>query len=320
MKKNIAVVGAGYWGSNLVRNFHKLGVLNTIADYDVGILLDMELYYHESVTITQNYDHVLNNPDIEGVVIATPAGTHFKLAAQAIAAGKDVFIEKPMALSSEEGQRLCDLAEGAGRMILVGHVLEYHPAIAELYRIVKSGQLGRLQYIYSNRLNMGKFRTNENVLWSFAPHDISIMLSLTGQMPVRAVTHMASFITKGVADVTVTGLEFPDGVKGHIFVSWLHPYKEQRLVVIGDKGMVTFNGEVGSELIFYNKTVGFENNIPVPENRSSQVIEYDKTEPLTIECLDFIRAIGERKAPMIDGKQGVKVLKVLEMCQAAMKE
>jgi len=318
MKKNIAVVGAGYWGKNLIRNFHELGVLKTVCDRNTDLLTKANFPWEAIATWA--LDVVMNDSEIEGVVIATPAETHYELASEVLKSGKDVFIEKPMALSSRDGKNLVKMAENRGRIILVGHVLEYHPAVRKLYEMVHHGKLGTLRYIYSNRLNLGKFRTEENILWSFAPHDVAVMLSLTGSMPTDVVAQGATYINSGVADVTITGLTFPNNIKGHIFVSWLHPYKEQRLVVIGDKGMAVFNDMEKDKLVFYNKRVAWEEDIPLPETGKTEVIKFTLDEPLKLECLDFLRAMKDRRPPLVDGKKGVQVLEVLEMCQSNIKE
>lgn len=319
MNKNIAVVGAGYWGKNLVRNFHKLGVLHTICDTDLEVAVKQAQKYALCNT-TNKFDWVLNNKEIEGVVIATPAKSHHAMAMKAIEAGKDVFIEKPMALSAKDGREIVGKAEMNGQIVLVGHVLEYHPAVMKLLELVHYGKLGALRYMYSNRLNLGKFRTEENILWSFAPHDIAVMLSITGSMPEGVVTHMADYITPGVADVTVTGLTFPLGVKGHIHVSWLHPFKEQKMVVIGDKAMAVFNDMAQDKLLLYHHSIGYDNDIPFPEARAPEVVPVSLDEPMKLECLDFLEAITERRQPLVDGNKGVQVLEVLEMCQSAAKE
>lgn len=320
MKKNIAVVGAGYWGKNLVRNFRKLGALHTICDTDESLLQEASKVVENRCFVTTNYQEVLQNPAIKGVVIATPAHTHYELADQAIVNMKDVFIEKPMTLSAKEGRSLVEKAELYGRVILVGHVLEYHPAITRLYEMVHNGKLGALRYIYSNRLNLGKFRTEENILWSFAPHDVAVMLSLTGEMPTKVVAQGATYINSGIADVTITGLTFPNNIKGHIFVSWLHPYKEQKLVVIGDKGMAVFNDMEKDKLVFYNSRVAWEDDIAFPKVGEAEVIKFPQDEPLKIECMDFLRAMKDREPPLVDGEKGVQVLEVLEMCQSAIRK
>ena len=183
--RNIAVAGCGYWGKNLVRNFNELGVINTICDADKDALKEVSTLYPEANTET-DYTKVLGNTDIQGVVISTPAARHYEMAKQAILAGKDVFVEKPLALDVAEGNELVELAEKNGRVLLSGHLMEYHPAITRLSEMVKKGELGEIQYIYSNRLNLGRFRTEEDIMWSFAPHDISVILRLTGEvMPVK---------------------------------------------------------------------------------------------------------------------------------------
>ena len=231
MIPQVAVVGCGYWGKNLVRNFRELGALRMVCDAaEAGRKLAVEMAPHAKVVA--DVDEVLNAL-VEGVVIATPAETHYKLARQALLAGKDVLVEKPLALTYEQGVELVKLAKRQGRILMVGHVLEYHPGIVRLLELVRSGELGKVRYIYSNRLSLGKVRREENILWSFAPHDIAIILRLMGQMPFQVVACGGSYVQPNIADVTVTNLLFDNGVRAHIFVSWLHPFKEQRLVVIG---------------------------------------------------------------------------------------
>ncbi len=320
MKKNIAVVGAGYWGKNLVRNFNKLGVLHTVCDLNLEVAINQVQRSKPLAHTTNKYQWVLDNPEIEGVVIATPAHTHYEMAKLALRADKDVFVEKPMTLSSKEGKSLVRMAKVRERIMLVGHVLEYHPAITKLKEMVHHGKLGNLRYIYSNRLNLGRFRAEENILWSFAPHDVAVMLALIGRMPIKVVAQGATYINSGVADVTITGLTFPNNIKGHIFVSWLHPFKEQKLVVIGDKGMAVFNDMGKDKLVYYNSRVAWEGDTPLPEVGEMEVIKLALDEPLKIECMDFVRAMGDRSPPLVDGEKGVQVLEVLEMCQSKMKE
>jgi predicted dehydrogenase len=229
---NIAVIGCGYWGQNLVRNFNQLGVLRMVCDLTpTGRARATELA--PTAQIVSDIAETLHNSGIDGVVIATPAETHFSVVQQALQAGKDVFVEKPLALTYEQGARLVQLAQKERRILMVGHVLEYHPAILRLRELVNDGALGKIQYIYSNRLNLGKIRTEENILWSFAPHDVAVTLRLAGSLPFQVIACGGSYVTPNIADVTVTNMLFDNGVRAHIHVSWLHPFKEQRLVVVG---------------------------------------------------------------------------------------
>ena len=235
----IAVIGCGYWGRNLVRNFHQLGALAAVVDAaPAGRVLAQSIA--PGVVTTADVQDVLQS-SMDGIVIATPAETHNELASLALKAGKDVFVEKPLALTYEQGIALLDNSNEAGRILMVGHVLEYHPAIRVLDDLVQSGELGRLHYMYSTRLSLGKIRREENILWSFAPHDVAIMLRFAGHLPLQVSACGGSYLQANIADVTVTNLLFPDGVRAHIHVSWLHPFKEQRMVIVGSRRMATFD-------------------------------------------------------------------------------
>jgi UDP-2-acetamido-3-amino-2,3-dideoxy-glucuronate N-acetyltransferase len=318
MDRNIAVVGCGYWGKNLVRNFAELGVLHTICDSDPKVLRSLKSSY-PGINIETELLRVLENDGIKGVVIATPAVLHYSMAKEAIVAGKDVFVEKPLALEIEQGQELIALAEKHKKILLVGHLLEYHPAVGRLKELVDGGELGRIEYIYSNRLNLGKFRTEENILWSFAPHDISIILLLLGEMPREISAHGGYYLNRNLADVTLTTLGFNNGIRAHIFVSWLHPYKEQKLVVVGDKKMALFDDtNPKDKLLFYSHEIEWIGGKPVPRQKQSEPVEIPSDEPLRIECQDFIDCIQSRKRPKVDGHKGLKVLRVLSYCQRSL--
>ena len=238
--RQIAVVGCGQWGKNLVRNLADLGVLRVMCDIDPNQLAPLRERL-SGVKLTTSFSEILKDDDVAGIVIATPAGSHYALAKEALLAGKDVLVEKPLALKVAEGRDLVELAEKKLRILMVGHLLRYHPAVSKLKELIDEGKLGKLCYIYSNRLNLGRFRTEENILWSFAPHDISAMLYLLGERPTQVFAQGGSYLSQGIPDVTVTMFEFQSGVRGHIFVSWLHPYKEQKFVVVGDRQMAVFD-------------------------------------------------------------------------------
>jgi UDP-2-acetamido-3-amino-2,3-dideoxy-glucuronate N-acetyltransferase len=233
---SVAVVGSGYWGKNLVRNFHQLGALRLICDKNETIIAQFKKQ-HPEVDVCSAFAEMLGLEQIGGVVIATPAETHFTLAREALLAGKHVFVEKPLALTVEEGEKLVELADRHGLILMVGHILHYHPAVVKLQELIGLGELGKIQYLYSNRLNIGRIRAEENILWSFAPHDISVILMLLGEMPETVWASGGSYLQRKIPDTTLTTLDFPSGVKAHIFVSWLHPVKEQKLVVVGDEKM-----------------------------------------------------------------------------------
>ena len=314
---NVAVVGAGYWGQNLVRNFAALGALHTICDPDAETRARLAAR-HPAARVRGDLGEVLADPAIMGVAIATPAAAHHAHACAVLDAGKDVFVEKPLALTVADGADLMARAQARDRILMVGHVLHYHPAVVRLHELVRSGELGALRYVYSNRLNLGKVRTEENILWSFAPHDISIMLALVGSDPLRVAASGATYITDGVPDVTVSQLSFPDGVRGHVFVSWLHPYKEQRLVVVGDRKMAVFDDtSPDAKLRLHDKGIDVSDGAPVPRGDVETTIDLEEREPLLAECQEFLDACRERRTPLTDGVDGLRVLRVLAACQAS---
>jgi predicted dehydrogenase len=311
----VAVIGCGYWGRNLVRNFHELGALAVVADATpAGRALARSIA--PGVTTTDDVEEVLQS-SVDGIVIATPAETHHALVGQALNAGKDVFVEKPLALTYEQGVELLDRANAAERMLMVGHVLEYHPAIRVLDEMVHSGELGRLQYMYSTRLSLGKVRREENILWSFAPHDVAIMLRFAGHLPLQVAACGGSYLQPNIADVTVTNLLFPDGVRAHIHVSWLHPFKEQRLVIVGSRRMATFD-DVAKQLLVYDQRVEFRDGEAVPIKGAGQPVAFASDEPLKLECMAFLDAIATRRPPRTDGASGVRVLEVLGAAQQSL--
>ena len=321
MAGNIAVIGCGYWGKNLVRNFARLNALHTICDSDPDRLAQFQSLYPSART-EADYEHVLQDREIKGIVLATAAVSHYFMAKEALLAGKDVFVEKPLALRVEEGGELVELAEQRGKILMVGHLLEYHPAVEKLKGLVDSGELGKLRYIYSNRLNLGKFRTEENIVWSFAPHDISvILLLLGGEMPYQVSAHGGYYLDQHIADVTVTTMDFRSGVKAHIFVSWLHPYKEQKLVVVGDRRMAEFNDtNPEGKLQLFNHEIEWIERRPIPHWKDPEVIEVSSEEPLKIECQDFVECIETRRRPRADGHKGLQVLEILSLFQQSLDE
>jgi len=312
----IAVIGCGYWGKNLVRNFNQLGVLQTVCDLTPqGRATAAELA--PQAKIVAAIGEAVNDPAVQGVVIATPAETHFDVVRQALQAGKDVFVEKPLALTYDQGAHLVQLAHRNARILMVGHVLEYHPAIVRLLELVRTGELGKVQYIYSNRLSLGKIRREENILWSFAPHDVAVTLRLMGGMPFQVIACGGSYVQPNIADVTITNLLFDNGVRAHIHVSWLHPFKEQRLVVIGSKKMASFD-DVAKQLVLYDQRVDVREGEPIPVKGQGELVEFSADEPLRLECQAFLDAIESRQPPVTDGVSGLRVLKVLQAAQRSL--
>ncbi|MBT6052788.1 MAG: Gfo/Idh/MocA family oxidoreductase [Candidatus Scalindua sp.] len=316
---NISVIGTGYWGKNLVRNFNELGILHTICDSNPSTLNAFQKQYPE-VEVQCSFENVLQNPAIDAVVIATPAETHFKMAKMALLADKHVFVEKPLALFVNEAKELQQLALSQNLKLMIGHILLYHPAIIKLKEIINSGELGKINYIYSNRLNLGKIRSEENILWSFAPHDISAMLFLLDEMPSQVIAQGGNYLNQDITDVTMTMLSFKSGVKGHIFVSWLHPDKEQKLIIVGDKKMALFDDTLTEgKLQIHDKGVDWINRQPVPRKNGITLVPLDNSEPLKAECEHFLSCIASDTIPKSDGDNGVKVLTVLNACQDSLK-
>jgi UDP-2-acetamido-3-amino-2,3-dideoxy-glucuronate N-acetyltransferase len=314
----VAVIGSGYWGKNLVRNFANLGALSAVCDSHPETLRALGEQYPQCRTLT-SFGEVLSDQTIQAVAIATPAETHGLMVREALLAGKDVFVEKPLCLSAEQGQALVALAREKGRILMVGHLLWYHPAVLKLKDLIDSGELGRIQYIYSNRLNLGKIRREENILWSFAPHDISVILGLLGETPHAVSAQGGNYLHEQIADITVTLLSFPSGVKAHIFVSWLHPFKEQKLVVVGDHKMAVFNDmEKKDKLLLYPHSIQWKGQIPIANRAEAQPVELETKEPLREECLHFLEAVEKRRRPRTDGGEGLRVLSVLQQCQEAL--
>ena len=316
----VAVIGCGHWGRNLVRNFHELGALSAVCDSDVRRLEEFGGRYPGARRHSE-LEEVLDDPRVPALAIATPAVDHHAHVLAALERGKHVFVEKPLATSYGEGRHLVEAADRAGVVLMVGHILEYHPAIRTLDEIVREGGLGRLLYIHSNRLNLGRIRREENILWSFAPHDISVILRLVGERPEAVRTSGATYLQQGVADVTVMNLYFPSGVQAHVFVSWLYPFKEQKLVVIGDRKMAVFDDTLKQDkLRVYDKGVEWENDAPVIRRAEEVAVYFESAEPLRLECQHFLDCIRGNTRPRTDGRSGLAVLEILDAGQRSMKD
>ncbi len=313
-RKNIGVIGAGYWGLNLVRNFNKLGVLKVVADKDVRRKKKIAEICNK-LNFTDDYKAILKDNLIVAVVIATPAKTHYKLVCEALKANKHVFVEKPLCLGFENGKKILNLSKKMRKKVMVGHLMLYHDAYVSMKKQIKRGLIGKIRYIYSNRLSLGKLRKEEDVLWSFAPHDISMVIDLIKEKLISVDAFGGSYVNKKVKDTSVTLLKFKKNIKAHIFVSWLHPYKDQRMVVIGDKGMLVFADVLEDEkkLMFYNHDVRWEGAYPIISKAKGRKVPFNfKKEPLNNECKAFINWITDNKKPPSDIKEGIKVLEVLE--------
>jgi UDP-2-acetamido-3-amino-2,3-dideoxy-glucuronate N-acetyltransferase len=271
------------------------------------------------VKIYSDLSLALSDPDIQAVVLATPAEHHHQMALRALEAGKDVFVEKPLTLDWRDGAEMVSAARRNRRLLMVGHLLHYHPAIVKLKELLASGALGKIEYIYSNRLSMGKIRREENALWSFAPHDISVILSLVGQSPFQVTATGGAYLQPNIADVTVSHLLFDQGTRAHIFVSWLHPYKEQRLVVIGSKQMVVFEDTKPTDkLVMFDKRIEWKDGAFEAGKPQGTPVPFSTDEPLRRECTHFLEVIEQNKTPDTPGEEGVEVLQVLQACQRSL--
>jgi UDP-2-acetamido-3-amino-2,3-dideoxy-glucuronate N-acetyltransferase len=314
---NVAVVGVGYWGKNLARNFNDLGVMSVLCDERPAVEQSCREHYPD-VQFCRSFADVLSDASVHAVALATPAVTHYEMAKAALQAGKDVMVEKPLAIDVAHGEELAKLAAATQRILMVGHILRYHPAILKLQELIKDGVLGKINYLYSNRLNIGKIRTEENILWSFAPHDISVMLALLNEMPARVSCQGGAYLNRDVSDVTLSHFDFPSGVQAHIFVSWLHPIKEQRLVVVGSEKMAVFDDTAANKLVLYPHKVEWKDRLPTAVKAKAEVVQVDASEPLRAECQHFLDSIASRTAPVSDGAEGLRVLRVLDACQRAL--
>jgi UDP-2-acetamido-3-amino-2,3-dideoxy-glucuronate N-acetyltransferase len=318
MTARVAVVGSGYWGKNLVRNFHEIGALACVCESDDERLAQIRQQYPGVRGVT-SFAEVMSDRSIDAVAISTPAESHGDLVREALLAGKDVFVEKPLCLSLKTGDELVRLARERTRVLMVGHLLWYHPAILKLKELVMQGELGRIRYVYSNRLNLGKIRREENILWSFAPHDVSVILGLLGEMPNDVQAQGGNYLHQEIADVTVSLLSFPSGVKAHVFVSWLHPFKEQKLVIVGEKKMAVFDDlQKEKKLVVYPHTIDWKNNAPVASMAPADPVPIEAKEPLRAECEHFLECVKTRATPRTDGAEGLRVLSVLQRCQDAL--
>ncbi len=319
---HLAIVGAGRWGKNHVKTAN--GLLSpeqiTVCDFSEATK-EVVAGINPDINFTTDFNSIINNKEINAVIIATPAETHFKIAKQVLEAGKNVLVEKPITLIPNEAEELLNLSLSLNLKLMVGHVLLFHPAVLKIKNGIEKGEIGKLQYIYSNRLNLGAIRSEENALWSFAPHDISVIQFLVGDNPTDIQANGGAYVQAGIEDTTMTFLTYPKNVKAHIFVSWLHPFKEQRMVIIGDKGMYVFEDSLKTEkLKFYKK--GFENKDGVIEkfDANYEVIEFETKMPLAEEQAHFYESIINDTTPRTDGKHALEVLEILDKATEELKK
>jgi len=319
-KAKIAVFGAGAWGQNIVRTLSELGHLGAVCDPSEACLEAAQKIVGDkakNVRWSVQTEDILKDNDIAAVMVATPAETHYEVGKKVLGAGKDLFVEKPLTVDLKEGQKLVKAAESAGKILMVGHLLEYHPAILKLHQLIRSGELGEIRYVMSHRLNLGKIRTRENALWSFAPHDISVILRIAGKMPFEVISTGGSYVSPNIPDITLMQMLFDNGVRAHIYVSWLHPFKEQKLVVVGSKKMASFC-DITKELILYDQRVEWKEGQPVPIKGDGHKMEFSRAEPLAEECRHFIECIRTRAVPRTDGRKGLEVLSLLHAAQKSL--
>jgi UDP-2-acetamido-3-amino-2,3-dideoxy-glucuronate N-acetyltransferase len=311
--KAICVVGGGRWGQNHIKTLAGLGCLAAIVESRPERLKALLVQY-PGVKGYTDIDEAID-AGYDGYTLATPAETHYAIGMKLIGKGLNVMIEKPMTMTASESKTLVEQAQATGAQIMVGHVLLFHPAYRKIKEIIDSGKLGMLYYLYSNRLNLGTIRTEESVFSSFAPHDISLLDYLTGAHAVSIEAKGSTFLQKNICDCTLTQLEYPDNIHAHIFVSWLHPYKQQLLVVIGSKGMISFDDSTKEkEIRFYNKRIDFENGIPLKTENPDEIIPYERKMPLEEELRYFIEHL-DSGIEINNGRAGYEVVKVLETVQ-----
>jgi UDP-2-acetamido-3-amino-2,3-dideoxy-glucuronate N-acetyltransferase len=319
LSKNVCVVGAGYWGKNHIRILHELGFLGGIVESNKETLNRFAEQYPD-VKGFLSLNEALQDKSFLGFTVATPAKTHYSVAKQAMEAGKHVLVEKPLALEKKHAEELIHLSEKNNVNLMVGHVLLFHPAIKKIKELINKGKIGKLQYIYSNRLNLGQVRMEENVFWSLAPHDISVFQYFTNSFPTSIHASGSAFLQEGIHDSTLTQLKYPSGVEGHIFVSWLHPFKEHRLVVIGTEAMITFeDSSEGNPLKLYAKKIDMENGIPEKIDGPVTLIDYEQKMALTEELQYFVSHLDGKKPNIANGQHALEVTKILIIANKQLK-
>ena len=315
--RNIAVIGCGYWGQNIVRSAHDAGILYAVSDSDAARASSFAEKYAVKAL---GFDDALADASVAGVMLAVPAPAHASMAIKALRAGKHVFVEKPIALSEADANAMIEAAKETGRILMVGHLLHYHPAFIALKKLVADGTLGNLKHIYSNRLNFGKVRTEENVFWSFAPHDVSMILSLAGREPadVRA-TYTNDIEGSAIASTAIAHFGFGQGLNAHIHVSWFNPFKEQKLVVAGDAAMAVFDDTQpwDKKLTLFKNSVTFDGGQPVLNKGEAVPVTLVPSEPLKDECLHFAQCIAQGLQPRTDGAEALRVLRTMQACDKA---
>ena len=321
----IGVAGLGYWGPNLARNFDAIAAcdLRWCCDSSEEALERVRLRF-PGVRTARELGELLSDPELDAVVLATPVPTHGELATRVLEAGKHCFVEKPLAQAVADAERAVAVAREHGRLLMVGHLLEYHPGVQKLKELSKSGELGEIYYIYGNRLNLGKLRADENALWSLGAHDVSVLLHLADEEPSEMVARGESYVRAGVEDVVFCFLRFPSGLSAHLHLSWLDPHKERRFTVVGSRRMATFDDmALEGKVTIYDK--GFDEDARGYGEyitRSGDIFSprVPNVEPLRLECEHFVECILGGQRPRSDGESGVRVVRVLEHLQRSLQE
>ena len=321
---NIGVVGLGYWGPNLLRNFDVIPEchIKFCCDTDVTSLKKIQQLYPYQQT-TSEYSSLLKDPEIEAIIVATPAKTHYSLVKLALQHDKHVFVEKPLTLDSDHATELIEISQQRNLTLMVGHLMEYHPAIEKLKELIQSGNLGDIYYIYSQRVNLGKIRKDENVLWSLAPHDFSLAMFLLDDKPLNVSARGEAYIQEGIDDIVFTNLQFSGGIMMHAQFSWLDPHKIRQMTIVGSQKMAVFNDMNPTEMIrIYDK--GIENNkngydlftrFPTLRFGDVKIPHIQMEEPLRRECQHFIDCLVNHKQPRSDGFDGLRVVQILQAAQ-----
>jgi predicted dehydrogenase len=321
----IGVAGLGYWGPNLARNFDSIpgSELVWCCDSSEEALARVAEQF-SGVRVTRELDELLADPELDAVALATPVSTHGELAARVLEAGKHCFVEKPLAQSVAEAERAVSAARASGRVLMVGHLLEYHPGVQKLKQLAASGELGEIYYIYGNRLNLGKLRADENALWSLGAHDVSVVLHLAEEEPHQVMARGESYVRPGVEDVVFSFLRFPSGLSAHLHLSWLDPHKERRFTVVGSRRMATFDDmALEGKVTVYDK--GFDEDARGYGEyitRSGDIFSprIPNVEPLRLECEHFVECVVSGQRPRSDGESGLRVVRVLEQLQQSLEE
>ncbi len=310
-ERKIGIIGAGLWGRNIIRNFYNLGYLHTVCDIDNENLKNVISDYN-NVNTTNDYKEILNNPEIKGVVVVTPSHTHYKIVKELLEHGKNVYVEKPISTVANEALSLMNLADEKGLVLMVGHLLLYHPVVNRLKMLIEEGVLGEIKYIQSDRLNINYFKNDRSVMWDLAPHDVSMISYIIDKKPKKVVSAVgASSDGNNIMDITHITLEFENGIIGHISDSWIHPQKRVNLLVRGTKATAVFDDTISD-----NKLQIFDNIKP----KTNQIVslDYIEIEPLKLECQHFVTCIENKTKARSDGENGYEVVKVLEEAEKLM--